>query len=531
MFPEVPSPPFRRHAALGGLLLAALLVSSLWRFPQGSDGTAMLATAESLLYRGTLAVDHSFLADDGISPSARLGADGRVYSKYGIGFPLLEIPVLAAADLAAGATGADPAAARVVLLSLLNPALAALCCLLVASIAQGLGASSAQANVLGGSCGLATLLGAHATSDGADVLLATLLTAAIAALATYSRTLRFRAALGCGVALGYAVLTKSAFVIVVPAFAAGMLAIPRQARRQSRGPTSRRELVAGWTAFLAPVAAAVVATLALNTLRFGSPTANGYNAPIMTADMAQGMFALTLGLNKGLLWYAPPAVLGVVGCLRVRDGDTPVAAVTLLASASLALATSRFYDWGGGWTWGPRYLLPAVPALVAGCAPLLGSRIGRASVSVAVAVGALVSLLGVVISEEAYRRTTRWAWLPEVSGTVKAGVTGVPGTVLDVTIPAEDVVPTFSSIAGHWWLLRVALDRCDCSRTVWWCACANGDLQVNPRFDAAPWRRSFPEVLPAPPHGESLVRPAALRALYRRAWFDPARHPPQEAEH
>ena len=37
------------------------------------------------------------------------------------------------------------------------------------------------------------------------------------------------------------------------------------------------------------------------------------------------------------------------------------------------MTTAKFYDFGGGWTWGPRYLLPVVPALAAGAAMWLAA--------------------------------------------------------------------------------------------------------------------------------------------------------------
>src|SRR4051794_34986014 len=43
--------------ALGVVVLGVALLVSPWKFPEGSDGGAMFATAESLLTDGTLAID------------------------------------------------------------------------------------------------------------------------------------------------------------------------------------------------------------------------------------------------------------------------------------------------------------------------------------------------------------------------------------------------------------------------------------------------------------------------------------------
>ena len=66
-----------------------------------------------------------------------------------------------------------------------------------------------------------------------------------------------------------------------------------------------------------PVAAAVGLTLWLNARQFGSPFQCGYNDPVMTGNAATALFGLTVGVNKGLLWFAPPAFLGVLSMRRV----------------------------------------------------------------------------------------------------------------------------------------------------------------------------------------------------------------------
>ena len=185
------------------------------------------------------------------------------------------------------------------------------------------------------------------------------------------------------------------------------------------------------------------------------------------------------------------------------------------------MATARFYEWGGGWTWGPRYLLPVVPLLVAACA---GAP--RWAWRVACGAGLVVSLLGAVISDDAYRRTTMKVWMPEVTGTMRAGVTREPGTIAELPVPPEDVLPPFSAIAGHAWLAWVAAAPCDCSTVEWWCACRTGSFEGHPRFVSPPWRSRFSEVRPTVPYGVSLVRPAALRYLYTRYVFAPDAFPP-----
>src|SRR5262249_43364226 len=115
----------RAIVGLGVFVFAICLLSSTWRFPLSSDGSAMLATSRGLLTRQTLAVDAGFAADDGYNPSAKIGIGGRAYIKYGLGLPILEMPWVALALLLSRATGADEADAFATVLSLLNPVLTA----------------------------------------------------------------------------------------------------------------------------------------------------------------------------------------------------------------------------------------------------------------------------------------------------------------------------------------------------------------------------------------------------------------------
>ena len=137
----------------------------------------MFATAESLALRGELAIDPRFL-DDGIpvNPSAKVGPDGRAYSKYGLGWPA----VLAAVLAVAAALGLPPGSATVqAALLALNPLLSALTAWLAFAVARELGAGRRGAVALGVGGTLATFAWPTGVSDGADPLLALLVTCAL----------------------------------------------------------------------------------------------------------------------------------------------------------------------------------------------------------------------------------------------------------------------------------------------------------------------------------------------------------------
>ena len=77
----------------------------------------------------------------------------------------------------------------------------------------------------------------------------------------------------------------------------------------------------------------------------------------------------------------------------------------LIAGASLTYVSlfAKFYNWGGGWSWGPRYLMPIVPLLMVPVArAAAASRVWRyAAIGLFIA-GLLVNGVGVLVDGDAY---------------------------------------------------------------------------------------------------------------------------------
>lgn len=80
----------------------------------------------------------------------------------------------------------------------------------------------------------------------------------------------------------------------------------------------------------------------------------------------EGMFGLLVSPNRGLLIFTPIALLGILGLARqvvARERGDPV----LLAFGAACLAhffvMGSFYNWPGGWSFGPRYLVDILPIL------------------------------------------------------------------------------------------------------------------------------------------------------------------------
>jgi hypothetical protein len=106
---------------------------------------------------------------------------------------------------------------------------------------------------------------------------------------------------------------------------------------------------------------------------------------------------LLVGEYRGLLTYAPIVALAPVGwiaLLRARKAD--VLLVSLSACLAVFLVNLSYPEWTGGWSTGPRLLVPMLPfAMIAVAAALAvpGPIAGRAILAVAL----IATLIGTVV--------------------------------------------------------------------------------------------------------------------------------------
>ena len=208
------------------------------------------------------------------------------------------------------------------------------------------------------------------------------------------------------------------------AFAAGVLASDAAVIEIQVGPVAA--ILAGyalalavgkrrsWSSVVAFGLGAVGPALVLlgyNWLAFGSPWKMGYFFLILdrfkevhSEDNPLGLARpdlarageLLWGVRRGLLRYAPILLLTVPGlvALAVRR-FWGMAIVTTLTMAAVFLVNLSYPEWTGGWTTGPRLLVPLLPFAVLPIAALLAVG-GRATAGIALAlalVGGVVILL------------------------------------------------------------------------------------------------------------------------------------------
>jgi hypothetical protein len=113
--------------------------------------------------------------------------------------------------------------------------------------------------------------------------------------------------------------------------------------------------------------AAVAATLLTNWARFGSPTNFGYPGSISwSTPIWIGFPGDLLSPGRGLLWEFPALVLAALGATLIWRSGRRIEAMALAGvPAVLFLEACQFFDWAGGWDWGFRFFVPALPIVAA----------------------------------------------------------------------------------------------------------------------------------------------------------------------
>jgi hypothetical protein len=101
-----------------------------------------------------------------------------------------------------------------------------------------------------------------------------------------------------------------------------------------------------------------------NYYRFGNFRTFGQPWAFSISFVPQGLAGLLISPGAGLLWFCPCVMLSVVALAQIRTQRLEAWTIAALAVASLLLH-SLWASWNGGWSWGPRLLLPVLPGLVA----------------------------------------------------------------------------------------------------------------------------------------------------------------------
>ncbi|EKU98385.1 hypothetical protein Lepto7375DRAFT_7669 [Leptolyngbya sp. PCC 7375] len=351
---QVKDPPAKHHQIFGcptialfvaiSLIYLAFLKPGIW----GVDGNDMLHMSQSLIQKGNFSIP---AGTGGIQ-----GPDGQFYS---IRYPLL--PIIAMPFVWFGMILGElfnlPVRYTAASLGLvLNILLTAATAILIYALTLRLGGQRRGAfiAVIGYAFGTTAMV--YAREFFAEPLLAFIIT-----LALYLAFGKYRwGHWTSGLLVALAIAAKPAGILLGP-----VLALYFLLRRCS------------WDRILAPCLGTAIGVglfLAYNYVRFGSFTSSGQDTSQLGGDgflmRALGQL-VSPGSGGGLFWYCPPTILAIVGfwVLWQRRKLEFVALFGIVASFWLLHSGWDF----NGWNWGPRFLVPIMPAMMVAVG-LLGKR-------------------------------------------------------------------------------------------------------------------------------------------------------------
>ncbi len=328
-----------------------------------SDEETMLAVAESIVARGSFALEPDFLMNYGAG-----GNDGQRYSRYGPGQSVLLVPFVVLGETMARLVPSFASSMIVRLWVLVLPALvtAATGWLLYAWVRE-VGNSIRIALLVGLLYGTASLALPYSRTLFAEPTATLLLVLCGYAL----RRTHWQWWLIAGAAAAAALTVKVQVALALPVLALYALLVSWQ-------PTPHATLRGIGLRTVLGVAGALPLIglyLLYNAALFGNPFTSGYGSLNPTAELGvpwhEGLYGLTLSTGKGVLLFSPVVLLGIAGIpLRWQRQWRESLLALLMLLVHLAFYMRLNY-WHGDGSWGPRYMVFVVPFLMLPAAGLL----------------------------------------------------------------------------------------------------------------------------------------------------------------
>lgn len=384
-----------RHIAF--LIFGLLLSCYLFTFTgvlESSDGMAMFATAESMARRGE--IDSNQLLWMGLQQGS-FGPDGELYSRKGLGMPLLAWPLIWLAQQWE-AIGLVQAAL------LLNPLLLAWSGGLLYRTSRRFEWTPTVSVLVALLFGLATLAWPYAQTFFSDPMSAWGLLGAFYCMVGFRQTGRKRYLLMGGLSWGLSYLSRSINLITLPIYLIALLNIIMRHVHPERGASLRAAwpvLTRNWrpfASFMIPVVAAGLASLWWNWARYGSIWESGYLASeSFSANWIMGIYGLLIGPGRGLLWYSPALLLAIPGAWLLWSTRPWAVGMCLAVVGLYLLVYGKWYMWHGGFSWGPRFMVVTLPFLALLTGPVFQRLLGpgRSDQEPRFTMGKRVGLMGV----------------------------------------------------------------------------------------------------------------------------------------
>lgn len=358
--------------------------------------------AEHLVDAGDISVPQTLTVKENGEPLffGQFGRDGRPWAPYGPGVAFLVAPFHVAGRLIARAAGVPRAplpggiAWEIVVGGITALAMAFAAALAVAGFFRAciaLGATESRAWTLALLLGACTILWPYGTTLYSEAWLA-------AAFIWAAAFLLDRKIVLAALLVAVAIVTKPTAIVMAPAFVVAVLL-------DRRGDTAARVRIAA--ALCAAIAVAAGVHAAWNVARFGRPLDFGYNLggmipypparPFLPWQIPRGLFLQLLTPGKSLFVWAPATLLAVLALGGCWTRERGLAAGLIVAAVSALVFYAAFFFPDGGYSHGPRHLVPLVPLLLLPLA-VSGDVMSTRGLAMCAVTGFAIALLAVTVS-------------------------------------------------------------------------------------------------------------------------------------
>lgn len=370
-------------------VLAMVSFSWMYAIVQGPNEQTRAYLTAALVDDRAIALDRSIERFGTVYDLASF--DGHFYSDKAPGSSLLAAPVYAVARLRASPAPAskNPAdasteaksASEIVNLArnwlMLPFALLGFCAL--RGLLRRLGRSSASVDVMSVAYSMGCAVLHYSTAFYGHVLVSTLLIVSLWSMARAgvfdgdappqhpraSSVTRYLLLALAGLSAGFAGLTEYQATLVAVLFLLPVLSL-----RERRVPAT--------LAFLAGAVPCALLLLAYNKAAFGSPFSLSYQHLVgaslqslhgsglagATWPTRESVVGLLFSAHRGIITTSPWTAFGLAGLFMMsRDSSRSLRVTLTVCTAYLFLAVASSSVWHGGWAFGPRLLIPAMPLL------------------------------------------------------------------------------------------------------------------------------------------------------------------------
>lgn len=382
------------------LLLFGLYMITFDGTLHSTDGLSMFAVAENLLKHGHF--DTRQLEN---WESVTLGLDGRPYTVFPIGPTLWMLPLLLLAWL-------WPGVGLIQTTMILMPLSSAFTAVYLYLITRRLGYSPTVGLITTLLAGLATMTWPRTRDLVADPLILLGFTATFYYALAYRQDKKLSQLWLMGLILGLTVLNKVVNAITVPFFW-WYVAVPGFKMWQFRKFDWRAGFIVA-----APVIVAILTVGGYNAVRFGDPLDSGFRGSIRFSTPPWiGFMGVLVSPYRSLFLYIPLFALLPFSLKKMWQQHARELVLILALLISHMLVFGGWHDWGGGKSWGPRYLAVLNGLLTLLLLPLIDQarqpyhwpqRVGLISVSL-VSIG--VQILGISARDDPWLGAARY-WIP-----------------------------------------------------------------------------------------------------------------------